>query len=196
MRLREYERGRDLKHFGATLMTSSSDSPFKPPPTVICLCQNNCLGFGKKVHHPSHVCADCLKRHDPQQLRVWANNDTTALSLIDEEVSRKQVLKQNIEAHGRYLCAFEDPDYQHCRWRQSDLNLRGTRLNCKAVRIKGAACSRCWNKHLQKIEIVLYFTPTGHCHEEARRAVTRSEETEEGIEGGEDDLEGYDEVLS
>ena len=177
-------------------MTSPSESPFKPPPIVLCLCQEQCLGIGKKIYDPSQVCFDCLKRHDLQQLRVWANNDTAALSIIDEESSRKQVLKRNIEAHGRFLCAFEDPDFQHCRWRQSDLNLRGTRLNCSSVRTKGAACAKCWNRHLQKIEIVQYFTPTGHCHELSDPTVVRLDSTAGDTEGGDDDLEGYNEVLS
>lgn len=176
-------------------MTSRSESPFKPPPVVTCLCQDHCLGIGKKVHNPNQVCSDCLTRHDPQQLRAWANNDAAALALIDEEVSRKQVLKDNIEAHGQFLCAFEDPDFQHCRWRQSDLNLRGTRLNCGSVRTKGAACGKCWNRHLQKIEIVQYFTPTGHCHDKSEQSVVRVQGPADATEEVDDDWEGYNVVL-
>lgn len=176
-------------------MTSSLQSPFKPPPIVQCLCQSYCLGIGKKVYDPTLVCPDCLKRHDLQQLRIWAKDNPAAINLIDLESSRKQVLKQNIEARGRYLCAFEDPDFQHCTWRQYNLNLRGTRLNCHSVPRKGSACARCWSQHLQKIEIVQYFTPSGLCHEEADKVVAKSEEAEAGIEGGDDDVEGYDMVF-
>lgn len=177
-------------------MTSFPESPFKPPPIVQCLCQSHCVGIGKKVYDQNLVCPDCLKRHDLQQLRIWARDNTTATLLINVESSRKQVLKHNIEARGRYLCAFEDPDFEHSRWRLSDLNLRGTRLNCRTVRRKGTACARCWSRHLQKIEIVQYFTPIGLCHEEADKVVVKSEEAEEGIEGEEDDVEGYNMVSS
>lgn len=166
---------------------------FRPPPIVECISQGNCLGIGRKVFNPQQVCANCLTRHDPQQLRTWARNSRTALALIDQELCRKQVVKQNIEAHGRYLCAFEDPDFQYCRWRQSDLNLRGTRLSCKVVRRKGTACTRCWRRHLHKIGIVQYFTPSGLCHEEADKIVSLRlvglEEEED------DDVEGYNEIL-
>ncbi|PZD39605.1 hypothetical protein A1F97_05750 [Pyrenophora tritici-repentis] len=117
-------------------MSSASESPFKPPPIVECVSGTHCLGIGKKVYVPHRVCSDCLQRHDPQQLRIWANSNPAALLLINEETARKHVLKRNIEARGRYLCAFEDPDYQLCRWRLLDLNLRGTRLDCPSVRRK------------------------------------------------------------
>ncbi|PZD28670.1 hypothetical protein A1F96_05731 [Pyrenophora tritici-repentis] len=93
-------------------MSSASESPFKPPPIVECVSGTHCLGIGKKVYVPHRVCSDCLQRHDPQQLRIWANSNPAALLLINEETARKHVLKRNIEARGRYLCAFEDPDYQ------------------------------------------------------------------------------------
>lgn len=174
---------------------SGSNSLFKPPPTVECLCQEHCLGFGKKVYNPNLVCDDCLKRHEPQQLYVWAQDNTSATLVINEEIARKQLLKQNIESHGRYLCAFEDPDFQHCRWRQSDLNLRDTRLNCTSARRKGAACSRCWKRRLSKIHIAQYFTPTGLCHEEADKAVMSSQGPEEGTGVEDDDVEGYNAAL-
>jgi hypothetical protein len=41
----------------------------------------------------------------------------------------------------------------------------------------------------------LYFTPTGLCHEEADKTVTRPEDYKEGSEGEEDDVEGYNSVL-
>ncbi|EDU49130.1 conserved hypothetical protein [Pyrenophora tritici-repentis Pt-1C-BFP] len=156
-------------------MSSASESPFKPPPIVECVSGTHCLGIGKKVYVPHRVCSDCLQRHDPQQLRIWANSNPAALLLINEETARKHVLKRNIEARGRYLCAFEDPDYQLCRWRLLDLNLRGTRLDCPSVRRKGTACSKCWRKRLRKISVVQHFTPAGLCHDEADRVVTRLE---------------------
>lgn len=168
---------------------------FRPPPIVECILQGNCLGIGRKVFNPHQICTNCLTRHDPQQLRTWVNNGRTALALIEEEVHRKQTLKRNLEAHGRYLCAFEDPDFQYCRWRRPDLNLRGSRLTCKVVRRKGSACTRCWKRHLRKIAIVQYFTPTGLCHEEADKVVSSRlaglEEDEE-----DDDVEGYNEILN
>ncbi|KAF2029085.1 hypothetical protein EK21DRAFT_68515 [Setomelanomma holmii] len=111
-------------------MSTASESVFKPPPVIECLAQGHCLGIGKKLRNFDTVCNNCLDRHDLQQLRVWANNNATALALINSHAERRQGRKRNLEAHGRYLCAFEDPDYQRCRWRQSDLNLRGTRLDC------------------------------------------------------------------
>jgi hypothetical protein len=178
-------------------MSGVPDSVFKPPPIVECIVQGHCLGFGRKIHCPDKVCNSCLKRHDFQQLRSWARNNATALELVEAEVLRKQELKQNIEAHGRYLCAFEDPDYQYCRWRQCDLNLRGTRLNCGSVRRKGRACSRCWRRRLRKIGIVQYFTPTGLCHEESDKIVTAPETAaeEESEDEDDDDVEGYNLVL-
>lgn len=174
-------------------MSSATGHYFRPPPIVECLSQGNCLGIGRKVFNPHFICTNCLAQHDPQQLRAWANNNYTALVLLEEELHRKNIVKQNIEAHGRYLCAFEDPDFQHCRWRRRDLNLRGTRLTCKVVQKKGAACARCWRKHLRKIGIVQYFTPSGLCHEEADKAVSSRlagwEEEED------DDVEGYNEIL-
>jgi hypothetical protein len=168
---------------------------FRPPPIVECLSQGNCLGIGRKVFNPDRICANCLTRHDPQQLRARAKNNRIALALIDEEVHHKETVKHNIEAHGRYLCAFEDPDFQYCRWRQRDLNLRGTRLTCKVVRRKGSACTRCWRRHLQKIAIVQYFTPTGLCHEEADKVVSsRLVGLEE--DGEDNDAEGYNEILN
>ncbi|KAH8627348.1 hypothetical protein IG631_17116 [Alternaria alternata] len=177
-------------------MASAFESPFKPPPIVECISGSHCLGIGKKIHNTDRVCADCLQQHDPQQLRVWTNPNTAASLLVDEEATRKQVLKRNIEARGRYLCAFEDPDFQHCRWRLYDLNLRGTRLDCPSVRKKGAACSRCWRRRLRKIRIAQYFTPTGLCHEEANKLVIRSAGSEEGSEGSDDDVEGYNTITS
>ena len=155
--------------------------------------QGRCLGIGRKVFDLHQICTNCLTRHDPQQLRIWANNSRTTLTLIDEEVRRKHIVRQNIEAHGRYLCAFEDPDFQYSRWRRRDLNLRGTRLTCKVVRRKGAACARCWRRHLQKIGIIQYFTPSGLCHEEADKVVLSRLV---GLEDEEDDdVEGYNEIL-
>jgi hypothetical protein len=178
-------------------MALVSDSPFKSPPIVECISRNHCLGIGKKTYVPHRVCRDCLRRHDPQQLRIWAKNNTTAVSIIDEETNRKQIVKRNIEARSRYLCAFEDPDYQHCRWRRLDLNLRGTRPDCPTVQRKGVACWKCWRGHLRKIKIVQYFTPTGLCHEVAGldKVVTGSEGSGEDCEGGDDDVEGYNLVL-
>lgn len=174
-------------------MSSAAGAHFRPPPIVECLSQGNCLGIGRKVYSPHQICTICLARHDPHQLRIWANNNCTALNLVDEEVRHKQIVKQNIEAHGRYLCAFEDPDFQYCRWRRRDLNLRGTRLTCKVVHRKGVACARCWRRHLQKIGIVQYFTPGGLCHEEADKVVSSRLR---GLEEEEDDVEGYNEILA
>ncbi|KAL6153357.1 hypothetical protein ACJQWK_11394 [Exserohilum turcicum] len=176
-------------------MSSASDSPFKPPPIVECTSGPHCLGIGKKVHVPHRVCPDCLQRHDPQQLRVWAHSNPGAILSINEETARKHVLKRNIEARGRFLCAFEDPDFQHCRWRLLDLNLRGTRLDCPSVRRKGTACTKCWRRRLRKIKILQHFTPTGLCHEEADKIVTRSASPEDGSEGSDDDVEGYNVLL-
>jgi hypothetical protein len=162
---------------------------FKAPPVIDCLSQARCLGIGRKTYNPYTVCLSCLKRHDPQQLRGWANNNASALALIEEQVNRKQEAKRRIEAHGRYLCAFEDPDFQHCRWRESDLNLRGTRLNCTTVRGKGKACKRCWRRHLQNVAIVQYFSPAGLCYEESDKIVEVAEE-------GDDDAEGYNVVFN
>lgn len=78
-------------------MSPSSDSPFKTPPVVQCASQEA-----------------CLKRHDPHQLRQWTKDNTEALQLIEEELTRKQEIKRNLETHGRYLCAFEDPDFALC----------------------------------------------------------------------------------
>lgn len=172
-------------------MSSICEPTFKPPPTIECLVQNHCLGIGRKINNPSKVCHECLKRYDPQQLRTWANDNFPALSIINAQVLQKHEVKKNLEAHGRFLCAFEDPDYQHCRWREFDLNLRGTRLNCTTVRKKGKACDRCWKRHLQKIGIVQYFTPTGLCHEEADKIVTSPKGSGAGTEAVEDDVEGY-----
>jgi hypothetical protein len=176
-------------------MSSASDSSFKSPPIVRCISGNHCLGIGKKIHVPDLVCFDCLQRHDPQQLRIWANNNTAVVALINDETFRKQISKRNIEAHGRCFCAFEDPDFQHCRWRLLDLNLRGTRLNCPTVRRKGTACPKCWRRHLRKIGIVQYFTPTGLCHEEADKVVTGSVAVQERNEEDDDDFEGYNVIL-
>ena len=79
------------------------------------------------------------------------------------------------------------------------MNLRGTRLTCKVVPKKGAACARCWRRHLRKIGIVQYFTPSGLCHEEVDKAVSSRlagwEEEEEEGEEEDDDVEGYNEIL-
>ena len=175
-------------------MSSSSDPAFKPPPAVECICRERCLGFGKKVHAPDKICQECLKRQDPQQLRIWAEGNSSALTIIDEEVSQKQRMKENVETHGRYLCAFEDPDYQDCRWRRRDLNLRGTRLGCSVVKSKGLACEKCWRRHLERIGVVQYFTPAGMCHEEADKPGQSTCASTEGDD--EDDVEGYNIVLS
>lgn len=173
-------------------MFSSSETPFKPPPVVECTLQENCLGFGKKLHVLDKICADCLKRHDPQQLREWVAHNASALSLIEEESSRKQQVKRNIEARGRYLCAFEDPDYEHCRWRRPDLNLRGTRADCGVVKRKGSACEKCWRHYLHKIDIVQYFTPLGRCHEEADKAAPEAQEVEATDEEEDEEPEDRD----
>ena len=56
-----------------------------------------------------------------------------------------------------------------------------------------AACASCWKRHLQKIGIVQYFTPSGLCHEEADKVVlSRSVELEDKED---DDVEGYNEIL-
>lgn len=175
------------------LMSSSGRVHFRPPPIVECISQGSCLGIGRKVFNRREICTNCLTRHDPQQLRILAKNNRAALALIDEEVRRKYTVKYNIEAHGRFLCAFEDPHFQYCRWRLRDLNLRGTRLTCNIVGRKGAACARCWRRYLQKIGIVQYFTPCGLCHEEADKIVSSRSV---GLEEEDDDVEGYNEILT
>ncbi|KAF2185230.1 hypothetical protein K469DRAFT_164749 [Zopfia rhizophila CBS 207.26] len=176
-------------------MESPSGPAFKPPPTVECVSRNQCVGMGKKVYTPNKVCTECLKRHDPAQLRIWANGNEEALNFIEQEVNNKRVMKENVESHGRFLCAFEDLDYHDCRWRLEDLNLRGTRLNCSFVRNKGMACEKCWSRHLLHIRIVQYFTPAGLCYEEADKAVLRSNDATEGGDDN-DDVEGYNIILS
>jgi hypothetical protein len=179
-------------------MSLASAPNFKPPPTVECIAQAYCLGIGKKIHNPAKVCSSCLERYDCQQLRSWAYNNTAALALIEEAYYLKQTRKQNIELHNRYLCAFEDPDYDFCQWRHRDLNLRGTRLNCKTVRRKGKACDRCWRRRGRKIGVLQYFTPAKLCYEELEKAVTTlagSEEETEQTEDEDDDVEGYNIVF-
>jgi hypothetical protein len=177
-------------------MTSSESPQFKLPPVTKCISRDLCLGFGKKVYKPDKICSQCLLRHDPQQLKTMADNNLDALAIIEGEVARKQVLKRNMEEHNRFLCAFEDPDYLDSQWRRADFNLRGTRLTCSAVRRKGMACGKCWGRHLQKIGIVQYFTPTGMCHEEADKIALRTETSEMIGEDDEEDVEGYNLVLS
>ncbi|KAF2708505.1 hypothetical protein K504DRAFT_435059 [Pleomassaria siparia CBS 279.74] len=122
--------------------TSASVSLFKPPPVVQCISRDSCLGLGKKVHVPNKICIECLTGHDPKQLQIWANENVEALDTIEEEVARKQMSKRNMESHGRFLCAFEDPDYLDSRWRRSDLNLRGVGVSCASVKRKGMACRK------------------------------------------------------
>jgi hypothetical protein len=182
--------------FRRYFMSAASPPIFKPPPIVECIAEGYCLGTGKKVYHPEKVCETCLNRYDCQQLRKWASLNTLALAIIEEEYNRRQIRKDNIESHNCYLCAFEDPDFEHCRWRQLDFNLRGIRLDCKTVRHKGKACSKCWGRRIRKIGVLQYFTPTALCHEELERAVTRSEDTGGGAEEEEDDdVEGYNIVF-
>lgn len=185
-------------------MATSSAPQFKPPPVVECLSWNLCFGFGKKVYNPTNICTQCLLRYDAQQLRLMANGNTNALAVIEEELPRRQTLKSNLEAHGRFLCAFEDPDFAECRWRHQDLNLRGTRLNCSVVKRKGMACEKCWGRRLQKFAIMQHFTPTGTCHEEVDRIVPQTgneESVDHGDDGNDDDdddddVEGYNTILS
>ncbi|KAF2105366.1 hypothetical protein BDV96DRAFT_476721, partial [Lophiotrema nucula] len=120
---------------------STSEASFKPPPVVECVSREVCLGIGKKIYSAEKVCSECLRCHDPEQLRCLADGNDQALAAIAEEVSWKQQIKANLESHDRFLCAFEDPDYELCRWRQKDLNLRGNRTNCSIVKRKGTACS-------------------------------------------------------
>ncbi|KAF2689688.1 hypothetical protein K458DRAFT_131110 [Lentithecium fluviatile CBS 122367] len=180
-------------------MSLPTTPAFKPPPVVECMSREHCLGFGKKIYVPNVVCSSCLKRHDPQQLREWAQGNSSALHILDEEFAQKQQTKRNLEARGRYLCAFEDPDYTHCRWRRRDLNLRGTRMDCGIVRRKGTACVKCWRRHLHKIGIVQYFTPMGLCHEEADKAAEASKSKDDAVEDDEDDedddVEGYNQLF-
>jgi hypothetical protein len=178
------------------LMTSADPLQFKLPPITECISRDLCLGFGKKVHSLNKICTECLLRHEPQQLRILANDNVDALAIIDKEIARKQVLKQNTEAHNRFLCAFEDPDYIHYRWRRRDLNLRGTRLSCSVVRRKGMACEKCWRHHLQRIGIVQYFTPTGMCHEEADKIVLQTTSSESIENDDDEDVEGYNIIAS
>ena len=177
-------------------MPSASTPQFTPPPVVECISREHCLGLGKKVHSPNKICAECLQRYDLQQLQIWANGNVEAQAKMDEELSRKQMVKRNIEARGRYLCAFEDPDYHHCRWRRMELNLRSTRLTCSMVRRKGTACQRCWQHHLLRIGIVQYFNPMGMCHEEVDRAVPQRRSSEASDEDDDVDIEGYNVILS
>jgi hypothetical protein len=187
-------------------MSTASRPTFKLPPSVKCIAQGHCLGVGRKVYYSKTVCATCLKRYDCQQLRIWASNDTSALALVQKEYVNRQLQKRNIESCNRYLCAFEDPDFEHCRWRHRDLNLRGTRLNCNTVRRKGTACKKCWNRRIRKIRVLQYFTPTALCHEELERIVRRPEDAGEGAveedqeeeeeeedddDDDDDDVEGY-----
>jgi hypothetical protein len=172
-------------------MSLASAPCFKLPPTVECIAQAYCLGIGKKIYNRAKVCSSCLERYDCQQLRLWAYNDPDALTLIDDEYLSKQRRKQNVEAHNRYLCAFEDPDFELCPWRHRDSNLRGTRLNCKIVQRKGKACGKCWKRRGFKILVLQYFTPTRLCYEELERAVTTSDGPGEETGEDDDDVEGY-----
>ncbi|KAF2470773.1 uncharacterized protein BDR25DRAFT_303762 [Lindgomyces ingoldianus] len=181
------------------MLPFSLEDSFKPPPIVECLSGEECLGFGKKVHVPNKLCMECLRRYDPEQLRLRADGNVEALGIIDEEIARKQQVKGNMEARGRFLCAFEDPDYQDRRWRRPDLNLRGTRLSCAVVKTKGMACGKCWRRHLEKIAVVQYFNPAGLCHEEADKVVggiLTSRSGSSAINDDEDDVEGYNIVMS
>ncbi|ORY13631.1 hypothetical protein BCR34DRAFT_599797 [Clohesyomyces aquaticus] len=181
------------------MFSPSSSTSFAPPPVVECISDDHCLGFGKKVAVPNKICVECLRRRDVEQLRVRADGNMEALAVVDREVARKQGLKENVEARGRYLCAFEDPDYQNRRWRQDDLNLRGTRLDCSVVKTKGMACRKCWSRHLEKIGIVQHFNPAGLCHEEADKAVRGTMTPQAGSSTGEadnDDVEGYNILMS
>lgn len=178
-------------------MSTASHIDFKPPPIVSCIAQGHCLGIGRKVHCPDKICIACLKRYDCRQLRTWAHNNASALALVEEEYAIRQYRKQNTESCGHYLCCFEDPDFEDCRWRYRDLNLRGTRLNCKTVRQKGKACKKCWNRRERRFNVVQYFTPTALCHEELERSLTVSEDAGDGEEEeDDDDVEGYNTVLA
>jgi hypothetical protein len=172
-------------------MSLASAPCFKLPPTVECIAQAYCLGIGKKIYNRAKVCGSCLERYDCQQLRLWAYNNPDALTLIEDNYLIKQRRKQNVEAHNRYLCAFEDPDFELCPWRHRDSNLRGTRLNCKIVQRKGKACGKCWKRRASKILVLEYFTPTRLCYEELERAVTTSDGPGEGSGEEDDDVEGY-----
>ncbi|KAF1946368.1 hypothetical protein EJ02DRAFT_336403, partial [Clathrospora elynae] len=125
------------------------------PPTVACITRNPYLSIGKKVYIPHRVCTDCLQRHDPQQIRIWANNNTTSVSLIKEEIPQKQALKRSIEAQGRYL--FEDPDYQYCRRRLLDLSLCGTQFDCTSAPTDSARLT------IPSLQHIMLAPPRPHC---------------------------------
>jgi hypothetical protein len=177
-------------------MSTTSHHTFRPPPIVECIASGHCLGIGKKVYHPGKVCATCLQRYDCQQLRTWASNNAHTLALVGEEYKRRQTRRRNIESCNRYLCAFEDPDFEHCQWRRRDYNLRGTRLNCKRVGQKGRVCDKCWRRRERKVGVTQYFTRAALCHEELESVVTSPEDAGEGTEEeDDDDVEGYNTIL-
>ncbi|KAF2263229.1 hypothetical protein CC78DRAFT_534226 [Lojkania enalia] len=178
-------------------MSSSIEQTFKQPPVTECIAGEHCLSFGKKIYVPDKICHECLSGQNPGQLREWADDNPDALAIIELDIKNKQKTKENLEAHSRYLCAFEDPDYQHCRWRKEDLDLRDRRTVCLLVRRKGMACQKCWRHHLKKIELVQYFTPTGLCHEEAFKPSSEAESSDSrvGDNDDEDDVEGYNVIL-
>jgi hypothetical protein len=172
---------------------------FKPPPTVECIINENCLSIGRRKPKPGVICGECLRRHDLHRLAEWAKGDTEAVARIEEELFRKQQIMSNLESRGRYLCAFEDPDFGHCRWREPDLNLRGTRTDCAMAKRKGMACSKCWSRHLEKIEIIQYFTPTGMCHEEADKVAALAKDSQVSHaelypDEDEEDVESYNTI--
>ncbi|KAF2005110.1 hypothetical protein P154DRAFT_353169 [Amniculicola lignicola CBS 123094] len=203
-----YAPDHNFRHPPAVSLRSSALNPpvdpaFTPPPTVNCLSQRHCLGFGKKVYAPDTICPDCLHRHDPQQLQLWADDNPIATAIINNKLARRQVEKTNVEKCGRFLCAFEDPDFWDRRWRLADINLRGMRTDCSFVRKKGEACTKCWSQHLKKIVVIMdYFTQMGFLRSEAVEGAQDCIQGEgvntdgkEDDDDDDDDVEGYNVIL-
>ncbi|KAF2730029.1 hypothetical protein EJ04DRAFT_515532 [Polyplosphaeria fusca] len=178
---------------------------FKPPPTAECILNDDCLSFGKKTPTPGQICAECLRFYEIPQLQKWAAADNGALALIDAELSRRQQAKANIETSGKFLCAFEDPDFRNSPWRADEFNLRilrGRKADCGRVSRKGKACDPCWKQYLQKVAVVKYFDPTGMCHEQVDKMAAESSKSKavenQSADADDDDdwgdVEGYDTI--
>ncbi|KAF2016926.1 hypothetical protein BU24DRAFT_407018 [Aaosphaeria arxii CBS 175.79] len=153
---------------------ASQHDPFCPPPNAtLCALVNEarCRSRFALEFSPSEICQPCLAFYDSVQLERYVINhdpDQSVMEIITKKRDAAQKMKETVEnKHNKFLCAFEDPDFDGCKWRDEDFNLKLMRKGgeCTLVAVKGKACNYCWPRWMETVgttfNITDYFDASG-----------------------------------
>jgi hypothetical protein len=189
--------------------SSSSASEFKAPGSVECFVPAEyCKSQGRIVYKADKICKLCKMEQHIDKLKVFAGGNPTSEQLCENlRELRKVERKAKADAASTlHPCAFDDPDFAHCKWQTPELNLRrvrGATGRCKRVSIKGNTCESCWGNGKRDwnafAKVHEFFSSIGNIgqlradvREEALRTKPKRGREEEQVQGdsGESEEEG------